>query len=80
MIIDTIRYVIRNYVKHTIIRKLSIKKDTTKINTNKITNKPMRTLNIPLEETEYIKLTINKGELSWHDYIMKLAQEEDEKQ
>ena len=33
----------------------------------------MKTLNIPLEDVEYQKLLDKKGEQSWHDFVMKLA-------
>jgi hypothetical protein len=33
----------------------------------------MKTLNIPLEDKEFIILEKKKGKLSWHDFIMQLS-------
>lgn len=33
----------------------------------------VRTLNIPIDDNDYQKLLKAKGELSWRDFIMKLA-------
>lgn len=34
----------------------------------------MKQINVYFEDKEYEKLVENKKELSWHDFIMKLAQ------
>jgi predicted CopG family antitoxin len=33
---------------------------------------PLKTLNIPLEDQEYAKLTKVKGDKTWRDFIMEL--------
>lgn len=33
----------------------------------------MKTIPLHLEDEEYKKLSSKKGNLSWHDFIMKLA-------
>jgi len=33
----------------------------------------MKTINVPFEDKEYDKLTKKKGEMSWHDFIMKFC-------
>jgi len=33
----------------------------------------MRTINVVFEDKEHAKLEKQKGDLSWHDFIMKLA-------
>jgi len=35
----------------------------------------MRTVNVVFEDNEHKKLTRLKGDWSWHDFIMKLAEE-----
>ena len=35
----------------------------------------MKTLNIPLEDVDYQKLLDKKGDISWREFIMKLAEE-----
>jgi len=38
----------------------------------------MKHINVTFEDSELEKLLIFKGKLSWHDFIMKLAEEEKE--
>lgn len=35
----------------------------------------MKTVNATFDDEEYKKLIQKKGKLSWHDFIMKLAEE-----
>ena len=37
----------------------------------------MKTLNVTFEDEEYNQLVAKKGELSWHDFIMKLIKDSD---
>jgi predicted CopG family antitoxin len=37
----------------------------------------MKTINVTFEDDEFERLEIKKGSLSWHDYIMTLAGEQD---
>ena len=37
----------------------------------------MKTINVTFEDGEFEKLEIKKGTLSWHDYIMTLAGEQE---
>lgn len=36
----------------------------------------MKTINVTFEDWEHDKLVKRKGKLSWHDFIMKLAEED----
>jgi len=36
----------------------------------------MKTINVTFEDEEYEKLTLQKGEISWRQYILKLIKEE----
>lgn len=37
----------------------------------------MKTLNIPLEDKEYNRLSEKKGEMNWHDFVMRLAEDQE---
>lgn len=37
----------------------------------------MKTINVTFEDAEFARLESKKGKLSWHDYIMTLAGEQD---
>jgi hypothetical protein len=37
----------------------------------------MKTINVTFEDEEFERLEIKKGSMSWHDYIMTLAAEQD---
>ncbi len=39
----------------------------------------MKTINVTFEDNEYNRLAEKKGEMSWHEFILKLL-EEDKKQ
>jgi len=34
----------------------------------------MKTLNIPLEDVDYQKLTEKKGDISWREFVLKLIE------
>ncbi|KKL95000.1 hypothetical protein LCGC14_1858920 [marine sediment metagenome] len=34
----------------------------------------MKTIHIPMEDEEYEALKKEKGEVSWHDFVMRLAE------
>ena len=37
----------------------------------------MKTINVTFEDEEFERLEVKKGRLSWHDYIMTLAGEQE---
>ena len=38
----------------------------------------MKTINVPFEDKQHQKLTEKKGELSWHEFILKLIDKDKE--
>ena len=38
----------------------------------------MKTINVTFEDEEHERLVKKKGNLSWHDFILKLAENNDE--
>ena len=53
-------------------------KAETLISPNLVSNYIMKTINVTFEDREYKKLVKKKGNLSWHDFIMKLCEEKDD--
>ena len=38
---------------------------------------PIRTLHVPMSQEDYERLETAKGDLTWHEFVMTLADKED---